>query len=196
MKPGNSGGGKGPQFKRLTQEEADSQEIDVSLVPPPRLRSSRRRYTKAKEPPDYRFYALYDKLYRKDILQYAFDRCLANQGVAGVDGVTFGVDREVWRGEVAGRISGRTTPTNVSNPARPKGQHPQGGQRDKTRPLGIPCIRDRVVQMAAVLVLRPIFEWADLEPEQYAYRPPPSNSQRRRKTCRALLRKAGFTESG
>jgi RNA-directed DNA polymerase len=78
----------------------------MGLVPPPKVEKLQAAlHTKAKEAPDYRFYALYDKLYRKDILQYAFYRCLANQGVAGVDGVTFewieGYGEERWLDELA-----------------------------------------------------------------------------------------------
>jgi RNA-directed DNA polymerase len=164
----------------------------MSLVPPPKVEKLQAAlHTKAKEAPDYRFYALYDKLYRKDILQYAFDRCLANQGVAGVDGVTFewieGYGEERWLDELAEELRQQTY---RPQPVR-RVNIPKEGQPGKTRPLGIPCIRDRVVQMAAVLVLGPIFE-ADLEPEQYAYRPK-RGAKDAVKRVEALLR-AGFTE--
>jgi RNA-directed DNA polymerase len=164
----------------------------MGLVPPPKVEKLQAAlHTKAKEAPDYRFYALYDKLYRKDILQYAFDRCLANQGVAGVDGVTFewieGYGEERWLDELAEELRQQTYRTQ---PVR-RVNIPKEGQPGKTRPLGIPCIRDRVVQMAAVLVLGPIFE-ADLEPEQYAYRPE-RGAKDAVKRVEALLR-AGFTE--
>jgi RNA-directed DNA polymerase len=164
----------------------------MGLVPPPKVEKLQAAlHTKAKESPDYRFYALYDKLYRKDVLQYAFYRCLANQGVAGVDGVTFewieGYGEEKWLDELAEELRQQTYRTQ---PVR-RVNIPKEGQPGKTRPLGIPCIRDRVVQMAAVLVLGPIFE-ADLEPEQYAYRPERS-AKDAVKRVEALLR-AGFTE--
>jgi RNA-directed DNA polymerase len=125
-------------------------------------------HTKAKEAPSYRFYALYDKVYRGDVLVHAYQRCRANGGAAGVDGQTFtdiaayGEGR--WLEELAQELKGKTyRPQAVRRVRIPKGTGPE------TRPLGIPTIRDRVVQMAAVLVLEPIFE-ADLPPEQYAYR--------------------------
>jgi RNA-directed DNA polymerase len=163
----------------------------MRLLPPPKVEKLQAAlHTKAKESPDYRFYALYDKLYRKDILQHAFYRCLANQGVAGVDGVSFewieGYGEERWLDELAEELrqqTYRTQPVQRVN-------IPKEGQPGKTRPLGIPCIRDRVVQMAAVLVLGPIFE-ADLEPEQYAYRPERSAKDAVRHV-ESLLR-AGFT---
>jgi RNA-directed DNA polymerase len=124
-------------------------------------------HTKAKESPGYRFYALYDKVHRGDILGFAFRCCRVNGGAAGVDNQTFedikSYGEEKWLGELAEEL-------------RRKKYHPQAVRRvyipkpnGTRRPLGIPTIRDRVAQMAAVLVLEPIFE-ADLQPEQYAYR--------------------------
>jgi RNA-directed DNA polymerase len=125
-------------------------------------------HAKAKEASSFRFYALYDKVYRKDILAFAYQCCKANGGVAGVDGQSFedieqyGVKR--WLEELAQELKSRTyRPLPVRRVYIPK---PDG----KQRPLGIPAIRDRVAETAAVLVLEPIFE-ADLQPEQYAYRP-------------------------
>jgi RNA-directed DNA polymerase len=124
-------------------------------------------HDKAKESPNFRFYALYDKLYRKDVLGFAYECCKANGGAAGVDGQTFehidayGVER--WLDELAQVLKSRTyQPLPVRRVYIPK---PDG----KQRPLGVPAIKDRVAQTAAVLVLEPIFE-ADLQPEQYAYR--------------------------
>jgi group II intron reverse transcriptase/maturase len=124
-------------------------------------------HAKAKESPKLRFHALYDKVYRKDVLAHAYERCQANGGAAGVDDQnfedieTYGVER--WLDELTQELKKRTyQPSPVRRVYIPK---PDG----KQRPLGIPTIRDRVVQTAAVLVLEPIFE-ADLLPEQYAYR--------------------------
>jgi len=124
-------------------------------------------HAKAKESPDFRFYALYDKVYRKDVLAHAYERCEANGGAAGVDEQSFeDIERygmERWLDELTQELRSRTyQPQPVRRVYIPK---PDG----KQRPLGIPTIRDRVVQTAAVLVLEPIFE-ADLTAEQYAYR--------------------------
>ena len=124
-------------------------------------------HDKAKESPRFRFYALYDKVYRKDVLAFAYECCKANGGAAGVDGQTFedveSYGRERWLDELAQELKSRTyQPLPVRRVYIPK---PDG----KQRPLGVPAIRDRTAEMAAVLVLEPIFE-ADLQPEQYAYR--------------------------
>jgi RNA-directed DNA polymerase len=167
-KPVNASGGKGPWFK-VNVRSGDSREIGVSLEPPVKVgKLQETLHAKAKGAPGYRFYALYDKVYRFDVLFHAYLCCHANQGAAGVDGQTFediasyGVIR--WLDEVAEELRKKTyRPQAVRRVYIPK---PDGTQR----PLGIPTIKDRVVQMAALVVLEPIFE-ADLQPEQHAYRP-------------------------
>jgi RNA-directed DNA polymerase len=123
-------------------------------------------HDKAKGSPNLRFYALYDKVYRRDVLAFAYECGKANGGAAGADGQTFedigeyGVER--WLDELTEELKSWTyRPRPVRRVYIPK---PDG----KQRPLGVPTIRDRTVQTAAVLVLNPIFE-ADLQPEQYTY---------------------------
>ena len=125
-------------------------------------------HAKAKEAPDFRFYSLSDKVWRDDVLAVAWQAVRRNDGAAGVDGETvadvesFGVDR--WLEALARDLkAGTYRPQPVRQVLIPK------KQRGKFRPLGIPCLRDRVAQTAAMLVLSPVFE-ADLQPEQYAYR--------------------------
>ncbi len=140
----------------------------MSLIPPRtvgKLQGVLR--AKAKESPSYRFYALYDKVYRGDVLSWAYERCYLNKGAAGVDGQTFRdieeYGRERWLEELARELKEQTYRTAaVKRVWIPKGD-------GKKRPLGIPTIRDRVVQMAAVIVLEPILD-DDLQPEQHAYR--------------------------
>ncbi len=142
--------------------------MTVSLTPPAKLQKLRAAlHAKAKASPKQRFHALYDKVYRSDVLAHAYVCCKANGGAAGVDDQTFadiekyGLDR--WLGERAEELRVKAyRPDPVRRVWIPK---PDG----KQRPLGIPTIKDRVVQTAAMLVLEPIFE-ADLQPEQYAYR--------------------------
>ena len=125
-------------------------------------------HAKAKAEPGFRFYALYDKLYREDVLAHAYAQCRSNRGAPGVDGQdfadieTYGVER--WLGELAQSLrEERYRAEPIKRVYIPK---PDGRQR----PLGISTIRDRVCRTAAVLVLNPIFE-ADLPSEQYAFRP-------------------------
>jgi RNA-directed DNA polymerase len=124
-------------------------------------------HAKAKTEAGYRFYALYDKIYREDILAHAFAQCRANKGAPGVDGQDFadveayGLER--WLGELALALKEETyRPEPIRRVFIPKAN-------GKLRPLGISTLRDRVCMTAAMLVLDPIFD-ADLPSEQYAYR--------------------------
>jgi RNA-directed DNA polymerase len=141
----------------------------MSLETPIAIRTLQRKlYRKAKQEPDFRFYLLYDKIYREDVLKHAYALARANQGAPGVDGQTFEAIEseglEKWMEGIRKDLRDKTyKPEPVRRVLIPK---PGGGER----PLGIPTIRDRTVQTAAKLVLEPIFE-ADLESEAYGYRP-------------------------
>src|SRR6266542_4974824 len=141
----------------------------MSLETPIQIRTLQRKlYLKAKAEPAYRFYLLYDKIYREDILSHAYELVKANQGAPGVDGRTFwGIETQglaEWLAGIREELRAKTyQPQPVRRVMIPK---PGGGER----PLGIPTIRDRVVQTAAKLLLEPIFE-ADFDPNAYGYRP-------------------------
>lgn len=143
--------------------------IDVSLRTPEGIRKFQRKlYIKAKEEPEFRFYSLYDKIHRTDFLRHAYERVRANDGDPGVDGMTFEeIERQGikdWIDGLQDELRNKTyEPSAVRRVMIPK----EGGGE---RPLGIPTIRDRVVQMAAKMVLEPIFE-ADFEDCAHGYRP-------------------------
>ena len=141
----------------------------MSLITPIKIEKLQKAlHTKAKEEVEFRFYQLYDKVYRTDVLAHAYRLCRSNGGAAGVDGTQFeeieSYGIEVWLDELAKNLRKKTF---QADPVRRVWIPKANG---KQRPLGIPTIRDRVVQTAVVLILQPIFE-ADLQPEQYAYRP-------------------------
>jgi RNA-directed DNA polymerase len=125
-------------------------------------------HAKAKAEAEYRFYALYDKIYREDILAHAYAQCRSNKGAPGVDRQDFAeveaYGLQKWLGELALALRQETyRPDPIRRVFIPKAN-------GKLRPLGISTLRDRVCMTAAMLVLEPIFE-ADFPPEQYAYRP-------------------------
>jgi RNA-directed DNA polymerase len=162
----------------------------MSLQTPAQIRMLQRKlYVKAKQEPTYRFYALYDKVYREDILAHAYTLARTNRGAPGVDGETFeeieakGVEQ--WLDERKQELQEKTyRPDPVRRVWIDK---PGGGQRA----LGIPTIRDRVIQMAAKLVLEPIFE-ADFEDAAYGYRPKRSALDAIQEVHRAL--RDGYTD--
>src|SRR6266852_8774782 len=151
----------------------------MNLETPIKIRTLQRKlYQKAKEEPSYRFYLLYDKMYREDVLAHAYALVRSNQGAPGVDGQSFwGIESqglEEWLRGIREDLRAKTyQPRAVRRVMIPK---PGGGER----PLGIPTIRDRVVQTAARLLLEPIFA-ADFDPNAYGYGRSGARKRRSRK---------------
>jgi len=164
--------------------------LTMSLATPSKIRELQiKLYRKAKNEPGYRFYMLYDKIYREDVLAHAYAVARANKGAPGVDGQTFERIETTGLGEwltgIRQELRDKTyQPQPVRRVMIPK---PGGGER----PLGIPTIRDRVVQTAAKIVLEPIFE-ADLEPSAYGYRPKRSAQDAIRKVHKLICE--GYTD--
>lgn len=162
----------------------------MSLETPEKIRTLQRKlYCKAKTEPQFRFYLLYDKICREDILSHAYRLARANAGAPGVDGLTFAQieaqGADAWLASLREELGSKTyRPAPVRRVMIPK---PGGGER----PLGIPTIRDRVVQTAAKLVLEPIFE-ADFSDDAYGYRPGRSATDAIKEVHRHLCR--GYTE--
>jgi RNA-directed DNA polymerase len=157
-----------PQASSRRQGAGDgSQEITT----PEKLRHLQDTlYRKAKAKPDYRFWSLYGELTRRDLLEHALRLVVRNGGAPGVDGesldaITAAPDTQArWLDALQRELKDKTyRPAPVRRVFIPKSH---GGQR----PLGIPTVKDRVVQMAALLVLGPIFE-ADFHPRSYGFRP-------------------------
>ena len=142
----------------------------MSLATPEKIRNLQRKlYCKAKAEPEYRFYLLYDKICRADILFHAYRLARANAGAPGVDGVTFAqIEAQGLEAWLQGLREDLVSKTYRPDPVR-RVMIPKAGGNGE-RPLGIPTIRDRVSQTAAKLVLEPIFE-ADFEDTSYGYRP-------------------------
>ena len=162
----------------------------MSLATPERIQTLQRKlYLKAKREPTYRFYALYDKVYRPDVLEHAYALSKANRGAAGVDGVGFddveSYGRERFLSELRDELrEKRYKPDAVLRVMIPKAN---GGER----PLGIPTIRDRVVQAAVKLIIEPVFE-ADFTDNAYGYRPGRSAQDAIRRVHKSL--EAGYVQ--
>jgi RNA-directed DNA polymerase len=158
----------------------------MSLTTPEKIRTLQRKlYFKAKAEPDCRFHQLYDKVWRADILAHAYALARSNAGAPGVDGVTFAMIEAAgsteWLNGLREDLGSKTyRPQPVRRVMIPK---PGGGER----PLGIPTIRDRVVQTAVKLVIEPIFE-ADLDQSAYGYRPQRSGADAIREVHRLVCR--------
>lgn len=156
-----------------------------------RVRALQRKlYRKAKQQPGFRFYSLYDKVYRSDVLQRAYDLVKQNKGSPGSDGVTF---------EKTERGKGKQEYLQVLQ-EKLKGGYYQAGPIKRvdipkgngdTRPLGIPCIEDRIVQMAVKLIIEPVFE-AEFSDHSYGFRPKRSAHQAMDDITGGLLK--GYTQ--
>lgn len=168
--------GRGPGLRQMSEEET-SMVIDENLVTPDvaaaycckveELQNS--LHAKAKVEPNYRFYSLWDKIYRSDVLFVAYQQCKRNGGSHGIDQQSFevidSIGKEIWLGQLQQELE---KGLYQAQPLR-RVWIPKGNSKNKLRPLSIACIKDRVVQTAMLLILQPIFE-ADMLPEQYGFR--------------------------
>jgi RNA-directed DNA polymerase len=159
--------GKGHYFNN-SSKEGGIQEIAQMLKTPEKIREFQRKiFLKAKQEPNFRFYQLYDKVWRRDILEHAWELVSSKKGKPGIDRVSIKqikANEEAFINELQAELKEkRYKPQAVLRIYIPK---PNG----KKRPLGIPTVKDRVVQMAVKLVIEPIFE-ADFEDNSYGFRP-------------------------
>jgi hypothetical protein len=178
----------GAASRRVAVDVGVPRIVQVHLATPEKIQTLQRKlYLKAKREPSFRFYALYDKVYRTDILAHAYATSKANGGAPGVEGTRFedieAYGRERFLAELRQELRAkRYRPEAVLRVMIPK---PNGGER----PLGIPTVKDRVVQAAVKLVLEPIFE-ADFTDNAYGYRPGRSAKDAVREVHKTL--KAGY----
>ena len=163
----------------------------MSLTTPETIRTLQRKlYAKAKQEPAYRFYALYDKISREDILSHAWRLVRSNRGSPGIDGISFeaietGIGVETFLKDLARDLKDKTYRAQpVRRVMIPKADGSQ-------RPLGIPTLRDRVAQMAVKLIIEPIFE-ADFCEHSYGFRPKKSAHDAVDDIANALW--AGYTQ--
>ena len=163
----------------------------MSLTTPDTIRTLQRKlYAKAKQEPAYRFYALYDKISREDILSHAWRLVRSNRGSPGIDGISFeaietGIGVETFLKDLARDLKDKTYRAQpVRRVMIPKADGSQ-------RPLGIPTLRDRVAQMAVKLIIEPIFE-ADFCEHSYGFRPKKSAHDAVGDIANALW--AGYTQ--
>jgi RNA-directed DNA polymerase len=164
------GEGRGNAFITFQKKRREGDCTEVLKTPEKIRELQRKLYRKAKQEKEYRFYLLCDKIYRQDILNHAYRLVKANKGAPGIDGETFesiekregGVEK--YLEEITGELRRKEyKPQAVRRVYIPKAA---GGKR----PLGIPVIKDRVVQMAMKTVIEPIFE-ADFRDNSYGFRP-------------------------
>jgi RNA-directed DNA polymerase len=171
--------GKEPYFiyvYQIAKGGDDCIMLETSIFSKETVRALQRKlYLKAKHQSDFRFYSLYDKVYRSDVLQRAYELVKKNKGSPGLDGETFasieaGIGKVAYLEEVEQLLKTKTyraMPIKRVNIPKPNGD---------TRPLGIPCVKDRIVQMAVKLIIEPIFE-AGFSSHSYGFRPKRSAHQ-------------------